>query len=365
MTSTDNIQNSHKENKKCETHLVEMSKCSKCDVLTCRECVFYDKSILFHMKEHYDYIEDELRSDNDMYTQKINDYEGYENLNKVYKEVLSVIDDFIEKTYERIEYNKIEIESRIKEFIIEKYMSYTSNFENLVKEVNLNLNNLNFSDKESKDKFYLLKKRLDDYQEYLESEEIIKTEMEKLFQKAKEKIEKMKVFDFIQSDCHFNIGVNSESLDLIGGNGNLVKSKVAQSEEILLKEFVVKIKINKLNLSEEISSQDLAYIGIIKLNSYSSYETFFSSSILISSNGSLLNKNLKTSSKNSFLGKWKEGDVIFIKRDSKGNVYFGINLFDDNYLKLSYKNIVGEYRVVIAIPDNRINNELELIEIKQ
>lgn len=365
MTSTDNIQNSLKENKKCETHLVEMSKCSKCDILTCRECVFYNKSILFHMKEHYDYIDDVLNSDNDLYTQKINEYEGYEILNKVYKEVLSEIDNFIEKAYERIEYNKTEIERRIKDFIIEKYMNYTSKFESLVKEVNLNMNELNFSDKESKEKFYILKKKLDDYQEYLESEEIIKIEMEKLFQKAKEKIEKMKVFDFIQSDCHFNIGVNNESLDLIGGNGNIVKSNVVQSEEVLLKEFEVRIRINKFKLSEEITNQDLAYIGIIKLNSYCSNETFFSNSILISSNGSLLNKNLKTSSKNSFLKKWKEGDVVFIKRDSKGNVYFGINQFDDNSLILSYKNIVGEYRVVIAIPDNRIDNEFELIEIKQ
>jgi len=362
MSIIDTPTNLNQENK-CEIHLISMSKCSKCDILTCRECVFNDKLKLNHLKEHYDYISDILKSDNQKYFNCINDYEGYEKLNIVYKEVLSEIDDFIEKSYERIQYNKGEIERKIKILIIEKYKNYISKFESLVKEVNLNINDLNLSDKESKDKFYLLKKKLDDYQEFLDSEDSIKIEMDNLFQKAKEKIENMKVYDYIQSDCHFNIGFNNESLDLIGGNGSLIYKQVARSEEVLKKEFEVKIRVNKL--SEDLSNQEFIYIGIINSNSSYSYDTLFSSSILINSNGSLLNKNLKTFSKNSFLEKLKIGDIIYIKRDSKGNVYFGLNQFNDENIVLAYKNILGDYRVIIAISEKRDYDELELIEIKQ
>ena len=350
----------------CDKHTIVLLKCSQCEKSVCTECVFDNKDELLHLKDHYDSIIG-LQVENSEYIKELHDFEGFEELNKLYKEKLIEIDSLVETSFVRIHSSKNEIIKTVKETLYGLYLYYTELFEDSVKKVNSNIKNLDISDQSAKEEFKKLKKRLDDHQEFLDNEEKIKAEFNKVVDKAIKKFERMRIPELAKEDFKFNLGKFGESYDLVGGEGSIIKTTLGKSgtywgvtsEETLEGEFTAKVKVNKINESR-ISSHWNYGFGLIRANE-SINDTYYNNAIIFQANGYLANKFTSTGSFKKILEKWKQGDELIVKRDSKNAVWFGMN--DEEQLVKAFDGITGNFRICIAFSTANKDDELELLEI--
>jgi len=152
------------------------------------------------------------------------------------------------------------------------------------------------------------------------------------------------------------------------GEGNVVKSTnvggsyyCVKSEELLTGAFLCKIEI--INVSGCGSWNKSA--GIIKENSTNNDNNYYMDSVLFHSSGKIPSSKFSGSGDGSLVisEPWKNGDVIFIKRDYDNSIHFGLN--DENYLKRAYEDVTGNFRIVLGfLSSSSISDHFEMIYLR-
>lgn len=356
---------------RCPKHFGVLFAVKGKDKGVCTECVFESKEELEYLVENYDDVEG-LVSDNEaVYKSTLHEYEGFEILNSIYREKLDEADIIVDRAFENVSQSRHKIVKIIKDALFDMYNVITDKFEMLVKAVNSNIKTLDISDQASKEEFKRLKKSLDDQTEYLDNEEMLRQGFNNIIDKAILRFEKLKLFDLAQPNLKFHIGKFGCSYDLSGGTGPIMKGVTGKqgnywhviSDEVLEGKFVAKIKVNEIN-SEKTKSQFSHAVGIIRKNAIINDGNYQKESILLQSNGYIADRFTNSGMfKKLFDSPWSKSDEIIIKRDTKNDIYFGIN--DENSLKKAFGNVTGEFRLVIGLSTQIVGDELELIEISK
>lgn len=354
---------------KCETHMIEKMKCTKTEKLICTSCILENKDEIKYYIENFDNIVPQSVDNSKNYLSSFNEYEGFELLNKVYLSYLENVENAVESSNEKIFIARELIKKTTKQILLNYYLRLTGNFEQTVKLVNSKITNLDINDLQSKEEFKKIKQSLDDQTEFLDSEQRLQTEFQKIIDGATRKFDRMKVGDFINEKFRFNIGKMGECLDLISCNGPIVVSSntrggsywCVKSEESFSGEFKAKVKVHKMDTTKANNYWGYA-VGIIRKNS-TLVDNYYTDAICLQANGYLANKYTSSGSYKKLLpDKWAEGDEIIIKRDSKNNLYFGVNSEDNLYL--AFDNITGDFRIVIGFVSTSKDDSFELTEIE-
>lgn len=351
----------------CPIHYERKMLCKECNKEICQKCIITNKEEISHYKNHFKSIYDPQLSENDSI--KIHEYEGFELLNKTYKAYIVKIDNLIFSSNEKILVSKEIIIKSMKDLLLSMYSKYTNEFESSVKLVNSKISNLDINDQNAKEEFKKLKKSLDDLTEFLDNEEKLNLEFQKIIDRVTKKFERMKIADFIQEKFKFNLGKNGECLDLIGCNGSIVETVSGRggsywsvrSEESFNGEFKAKVKVLKIDSVK--ANNNFGYaIGICRKNS-TVIDAYYNDSIVLQANGYLANKFSGSGTyKKLFKTNWVANDEIIIKRDSKNNLYFGINSESD--MQLGFENISGEFKIIIGFTSSSVGDSFELLELE-
>ena len=354
----------------CEVHNTELRVCSKCVKVICTRCILLNKEEILHYKEHFEFISAPSKLVFEEFLKKIHDYEGFEILNQTYQTYLQQTEDLVDTTNEKILICKDLIISEVRKALYNYYSIVTTEFETSVKKVNNSINSLDLSDLSSKEEFKKLKKTLDDQTEFLDNEEKISLEFQKIIDGALKKIKRMKIVDYTTDNFKINLGKRGECLDLIACNGSIIETGATRggtywcvrSEEVFTGSFQAKIKIHKIDDTKANNYWGYA-IGISRSNS-TIIDNYFNDSICLQANGYLANKFTGTGShKKLFKTNWKKGDEIVVKRDEKNDVYFGVYNENSSEMLLAFENIVGEFRIVIGFTSSSVGDKFELTEI--
>jgi len=80
-------------------------------------------------------------------------------------------------------------------------------------------------------------------------------------------------------------------------------------------------------------------------------------SVLFHSSGRIPSSKFSDSEDSSLVVSepWKNGDVIFIKRDYDNSIHFGLN--DENNLKSAYDDVTGNFRIVLGFLNSASNGD--------
>lgn len=124
--------------------------------------------------------------------------------------------------------------------------------------------------------------------------------------------------------------------------------------------FKCKVKIWSIN--EGITKDYWSYtFGVIKRNSIKNSD-YFHDSLLFHSNGYIAPQFSGSGGGNRLFNElWKIGDVLIVKRDAEGNVFFGIN--DKNNLKIAFSNIQEDFLLMLGFSQIVTQGSFEILAL--
>ena len=132
-----------------------------------------------------------------------------------------------------------------------------------------------------------------------------------------------------------------------------------KSQNNLNNEFIVKVKI--LNLDEKLSDIHWHHsFGLIKSDSQN-INDFYSDSLLILSSQfkAKIYSGSQDCSIKLFYKSWSNGDILILTKNTKGEVYYGVN--DINNLKLVFSDIFGSFKLVMGVSKAITNFSIEIL----
>jgi hypothetical protein len=362
-----------KENKEiviCDVCLIPKKVCSADNKYICTKCILFNKEEIKYYKANFDKITSQTTNDVSVYEllDKLNDYEGFNVLNKAYQKYLEDVDVAVESTNEKVYLAKDIMVKHVKQLLFNLYLRLTENFEKTVKAVNTSISTLDFKNETSKNEFNRIKGSLDEQTEFLDSEEKLNAEFQKIIDGSLKIFEKTTIVELMDDRFKLSISRLGHSLRFDRSKGSIVESKqktgttysFSKSEESFPGEFRARFKIVKIDSSKTVIGL-YAGIGIIRKNS-TNYDVFYNDSIVLQSNGYISNKfTIISNHKKLFDKKWETDDEITVSRDKYDNIYFGKN--EDNAC-LAFEKITGEFKLVVGFNSSSHEDVIELIDIE-
>jgi hypothetical protein len=371
----ENISTTSKINHKpdtCPKHNTSMMKClyENCEKpKTCKFCSLESKDGVKHLYEHYDNLKDDLFVESTSeYKNKIKDEELYGDLNVAYVEYLEKINSDLEQVFSELSEKKLIISEQISTSVISKYEIITLEFEDLVKSLNEKINYISTSDPKSKEEFREIKKQLDDKLNYLSNPSIFKKDFEEIISNFNKKIKGLKVEEILNQKFNFNLTKNNMS-NLNWENGSAVISVTprgtsywcTKSMEMLEGPFSCKIAVRNINTNQTDSHWNYT-VGLVR-PIVTNETSYYNDCVLFQSNGycalqfSGSGMGLRLFNNNN----WKNGDILLIKRNDQGIIFFGIN--DENSYKQAFTGIMGPHRIVMGFAHGMTGDIFEMIEL--
>lgn len=353
----------------CDVHGVEKRYDTVRKIFVCTHCILRNKEEIKLYRENFKNFT--KKSDNTLQSclDKTVDYEGFEIINKCYKEVLHKVDKLVDSTNSNILSSKEVYENVVREHLRKLYISLTERFELSLKKVNASISNLDVTDLGAKEEFKVLKKDLDDQTEFLDNENALKEIFDKIVLGYTTKFSTMRLIDLATENFDIKaVGLKGRRLDFVG-NLNSKKNTVSKdkfntttinlfrSEESFSGEFTAKFVIDSINPSKAKTNMNYC-IGICQKNS-TSVNDYYNQSILVMSSGYSAEKNKNVSSKNKLSEMWKDKDEITIRRDNKNDFYYSLN----NEEKLVYNGIVGEFKLIVAFGTSVEYGDFSLVDL--
>lgn len=357
----------------CQIHKKALLTCSetKCDKKEfCRYCEIGSKEGAKHLEDHFDNLkfkyDDQYLSDH-----QLNSFDGFELLNNKYLESIDLIDSKINlELFDNLISSKYEVVSQIKQNINNKYKTIKENFEKLVTDLTVMVEDVKSLSVKDKIEIKKLREQLELNSEALENSNTLEKIFLKSIQKTNKKIKEMKVQDLLDNNYNFLekfAGFNKINLsnDLANGTNRITTRNRSDcsywaevSKEILKGSFFAKIKIVEINPSY--ANNDWYYsIGMIKADT-TDFNSFYSYSIMLKSTGKAYSSG---DSDVDLFTTWKTGDYIYVKRDENNTVLFGLN--DEDNLRPAFYNKQGDYKILFGFMFICENDIFELEELSE
>jgi hypothetical protein len=360
----------------CKIHNVAMVKCAEenCERNTngiCKFCALNSKELLNHLSEHFDHVKESNFEDFDSvdnFSKKLKSDEEYGDLNKIFLDMYVKADSSIDSIFLDVLKRQVIMKQQFRNTLLTKYENFTIELEDLVKTLSEKLNSLSSLSPKLKDDIFKLKKDLDSKLNLLSNPQEIYKELEQLIMKIENILKKLKVEDILNDKFNLDILYKvSCNLELsTGGNRINVTPRgssywITKSEEILEGAFICKISVISIN-SVNAGNYWSYSVGIIKADFVGNETSYYNDSIIIQSNGYVPEKfSGSGSTRQLFFEKWKNDDLIFIKRDENNSLFFGLN--DENSFQLAYSNISGPFRIVMGFGSTMDGDIFELKEL--
>jgi hypothetical protein len=358
----------------CGKHQLKFIECTSQDCTqkqVCKLCALESKEGVEHLNIHYDFLKEGLsnslkENETEASTNLIKDEELYADLNKAYLDYIKKVDSDLNSIFSKLNEKKLIIAEQIKSTLVEKYIMITEEFEELVKSVSEKINNFSTADFKVKNEIKKLKKDLDDKINFVSTPSLFSKEFDEISSKVTNKLTQLKVEDVLNEKfsftLNFKMNLNWES----GSPDFTVTTRGSsywciKSEEVVVGPFTCKVRIKNINASLVDSYWNYAF-GIIKEVATNSESSYYNDCVLLQSNGYCPTQFSGSGSGISiFSQKWKTGDILLMKRDEYGTVFFGINS-EDTY-KEGFKNIIGNFRICMGFSTSMGGDQFEMIEL--
>lgn len=354
----------------CDVHGIEKRYDTVRKVFVCTRCILRNKEEIKLYRENFKNFTKKSDQTLQNCLDKVVDYEGFEIINKCYKEVLLKVDKLVDSTNTNILNSKDIFENIVKEHLRKLYISLTERFELSLKKVNASISNLDVTDLGAKEEFKVLKKDLDNQTEFLDNETALKEIFDKIVNGYTNKFSTMKLYDLASENFNIKaVGLKGRSLDFVGNlnsRKNVVQKdkyntttvSIFRSEESFTGEFTAKFTIDSINQSKVKGNLNYC-IGVCQKTSVN-VNDYYTSSVFVMSSGFANEKYKNVATKNKLSETWKEGDEITIRRDNKNDIYYVLN---NEEPKLVINGLVGEYKLIVAFAANVEYGEFSLVEL--
>lgn len=341
----------------------------------CRVCSLRNIDATDHLINHYEFITEfntsiiKINTDSE-YTKCIVHDLLVDNLNKIYLSFLNKSCNIPDKIINQI----LDCDCIVKDAFISTFQRVYDNFVNKIDDsINSynkklgDIKNINYGEKEVLSE---IRRDLEIYSNELEKPISLKSELDSICIMARSKLSKLKIKDFEKKEFKFVL----HSYSLFWNNGSQIFKTSGATEgkiyEIFLSKaiiggpFLCIIKINKISSVNFVNATGQMSIGLLKAihnNKKDKFDenTFFTRSLLISSNGYLHNKGSMSGSKKIINTSWKENDLLILKRDSRNMVFFGMKQ-EENCVEIS-KSMKGKVQIIMSF--NATNCREDVFEI--
>ncbi len=227
------------------------------------------------------------------------------------------------------------------------------------------LNNLNLQDKKAKEEVKKMKSDLDAKLELLSNPEPIVKDLNLYCDNLEAKLKIMTVMDILENKFNFSQKKSNCKLEWeCGGPTIRVTPRGSsywsmRSTEVIEGGFICKIAIRHINQSNVNNYWNFC-LGLSKLLIQND-SSYYNDCVLIQSNGYCPTRFSGSGSGIKLLEKlWTIGDVLILKRDEHGTVFFGIN--DEEKLVRGHDNVTGPMKVVMGFSTSMNNDTFEMIE---
>jgi hypothetical protein len=360
---------------RCNEHKLIFIECTSQDCKkkqVCKLCALESKEGVEHLNEHYEFLKDGLsnsmkqKGTTEASQNLIKEEEIYADLNKAYLDYIKKVDFELNSIFSSLNDKKIIISEQIKSTLVEKYITITEEFEELVKSVSEKINNLSSSDTKVKNEIKKIKKDLDDKLNFISNPSLFSREFDDIITKSTNKLTHSKIEEILVDKFNFSMNFKM-NLNWESGSPEIsVTSRgssywCTKSEEVLDGPFTCKVLIKNINSSNADSHWNYAF-GLIRETGSNNESSYYNDCVLFQSNGYLPTQFSGSGNGVSlFTQKWKTGDIILMKRDEYGNVFFGINS-EDTY-KEGFKNITGRFKICMGFSTSMTGDKFEMVEL--
>ena len=333
----------------CETHKILNLKCNTCGKTLCKYCVFTSKSDANHFAQHFDALSDYIKSD--MYyasDSRLNRNENFKELNKFFPEFVSKSNRRLNFIFDNILIARDNISEQINNTYLEQYNKIVDEVTELNKKLNQSRG------EEAKNIQNKISNLLSNY----------KNEFENTLNKFEERFNKLKAKELRHGQYNFNSSFKTNNTWNNNSNRLTTSKKeapywIAKSNEIIEGSFMAKVRVVNIDKDNGNNHWNFTF-GMQKSENKDTDDTYYTSSVILQSNGWTNNEYTSSGINKQILDRWRIDDILIIFRDELNNVFFGIN--DDTQLKHAFSNIVGSFRLIMGFRGNMNGDIFDLIE---
>lgn len=329
----------------------------------CTTCLYDDHEILSLYIENLDLIQEVYSSDFSKYLDKLKDYEGFANINKVFKEELEKTPNIGDKvTSEYLSKNAYKIFYNLEKALKSEYTNTCQKFEKTVEELIEKTDKLDLSLKSAKDELNGIQKSLDDQTEMLSSDKMILEIFSKITNKLDSRINHINIEKFVDEETKFNFSKGNGDINFQSGS-NISVSMTGRggsynremSEQVFSGPLLARIKINNITRKNDWNLN----IGLIRANNTNS-NNYYQDGVFYMCSGKITVQYQGNQGRN-ITRAWENGDEIIIKRDENNDIWFGLN--EDSSLQKVYTNITGEMRLCVGYSSSSSGDNIEILEV--
>jgi len=351
------------EDENCTKHgvkaLVFNDKTNSKMYFLCRICMFQSKEDLKFYEENFENFS--LKYSQECKENKLKDYEGFEHINKIFKEKsenLQLGTDEILK----VKANEKKIIDELKSAIFETYSSTTKKFEETVENLTEKTEKIDLNLKTARDEVEKIQNDLDEQIELLESEEKIEAIFNKVITKFNNKIKYLDITKYIDPELKFKIRRGGGNINFTNGTPTILSARrngvsywCERSEEIFDGAFFARIRVNNITRKSDWSLS----IGIQRANSTNT-NSYYQDGCFMMCSGKI-SVQFQGNSGRSIFRQWNNGDEILLMRDDNNDVYCGLN--EETLMEKCYSNIAGAYRLCVGFSSGMSGDNIEILEV--
>lgn len=327
----------------------------------CRICMFKSKEELQYYHENFDNFTKIYDEKTEEIHAKLKDYEGFEHINKIFKEKLNLI-EFGAEVVLKVRANEKKITNELAIAIEGIYSETAKKFEETVENLTSKTEKIDLNLKSAKDDLEKIQADLDEQIEVLESEEKINEIFQKIMKKYESKLKYLDLNQYANEETKFNFRKGG-GCNLFQNNSNIVISDRRNNVSYWCEKgleayegpFFARLRINNITRKTDWSLN----IGVIRANSTNT-NSYYQDGAFFMCSGKITVQFQGNQGRNIFR-QWNNGDEVLIKRDDKNDIYFGLN--DDETMEKCFSNISGSYRLCVGFSNSMVGDNIEIIEV--
>lgn len=353
------------ENVNCELHGRKSLVCQKDEILyyVCELCLFDNEESLKFYEENFDSFKNTFKVDDSNYLSSIKEFEGFELLNKTFKNTVESIKYPEEMPFAKIRANESRFKVGIKEGVSQFYLNLIEKFEKTVETLNEKTDKLDLSMKSAKEEIEEIQKNLEEQIGILENEGKLAENFTKILDKYTNRLRSITMIQYVDPALKIsfkkgfgnNLFRNGTNIIEANANNRTGSYWCECSNEVLEGPFYAVLKIHNITRKSDWSLN----IGIQRATSQNQ-GSYYQDGCFLMCSGKITTQFQGNTGRN-FKRQWNNGDEILIKRDENNNLFFALNNEDE--LEQAYTNIAGPFRICCGFSSGMTGDRIEFMEL--
>lgn len=351
------------ENKTCDIHGLKTLVCCENDNLSyiCEHCLFDNEETFNFYEKNFDSFKNVNSLDNSTFLSSTKEFEGFEHLNKVFKNSIEGVKIPENLQFDKLETNALRFKSSIKEGIAQFYLNLIEKFEKTVETLNEKTDKLDLTMKSAKEEIEEIQKNLEEQIGILENEKKLSESYQKILEKFTNRLKSLKMEQYIDPTLKisfkkgFGNNLFKNGTNIIDATQRTGSYWCECSNEVLEGAFFAVLKIHNITRKSDWSLN----IGIQRATS-TNQGSYYQDGCFFMCSGKITTQFQGNTGRN-FKRQWNNGDEVLIKRDENNNVFMALNNEDE--LEQAYTNITGPFRICVGFSSGMIGDKIEFLEL--